>query len=194
MVTDKVIENYAIGGAIAAIFYIEPFATSDVDVFIPMPVSAGNLLSLSPIYEYLASLGYLPNKEHSESIDIENWPVQFLPAFDELINESLQNAKTFDVDGVRVKVMPPEHLVVIMLRTGRAKDLARVEMFIEQEKVDIILQNLANQFELEKLFKVKEEARKKRADLPIVEKLKIVERLRDAQRLIKNAKEISKKN
>jgi hypothetical protein len=40
------------------------------------------------------------------------------------------------------------------------------------------------------LFSAKEEARKKRADLPIAEKLKIVERLRDASRLIKNAKEI----
>jgi hypothetical protein len=38
-----------------------------------------------------------------------------------------------------------------MLRTGRAKDFARVEMFIEQEKVDIILlKELISRFSLEK--------------------------------------------
>ncbi len=150
MVANEIIDDYAIGDAIGAIFYVEPFATFDVDVFIPMAVSSNDLLSLSPIYEYLAALGYLPNKEHSESIDIENWPVQFLPAYDELINGGLQKARTFDVDGVPVRVMPPEYLVAIMLRTGRAKDFARVEMFIQQEKVDtILLEELIVRFNLE---------------------------------------------
>ena len=33
MVRDGAIPNYAIGGAIGAVFYVEPFATQDVDVF-----------------------------------------------------------------------------------------------------------------------------------------------------------------
>jgi len=34
MVHDGEVQNYAIGGAIAAVFYVEPFATQDIDVFV----------------------------------------------------------------------------------------------------------------------------------------------------------------
>lgn len=36
MSCDGAIPNYAIGGAIAAVFYVEPFATQDIDVFVLM--------------------------------------------------------------------------------------------------------------------------------------------------------------
>jgi hypothetical protein len=40
MQADGVIENFAIGGGIAAIYYLEPYNTDDVDVFIsPVVVS-----------------------------------------------------------------------------------------------------------------------------------------------------------
>ena len=34
MLADGVIDQYAIGGAVAATFYLEPAATIDVDVFV----------------------------------------------------------------------------------------------------------------------------------------------------------------
>ena len=37
MVADGIIENYAVGGAIAAVFYVEAFSTEDLDVFVPAP-------------------------------------------------------------------------------------------------------------------------------------------------------------
>ena len=37
MVADGVIENYAVAGAIGAIFYVEPFSTEDLDVFVMTP-------------------------------------------------------------------------------------------------------------------------------------------------------------
>jgi hypothetical protein len=54
-------------------------------------------------------------------------------------------------------------------------------------------QDLAGGKSLEQIFESKKAARKRRADLPIEEKLKIVERLRDASRLIKKAKAIPSK-
>lgn len=36
MLRDGAIPNYAIGGAIGAVFYVEPFATQDVGVFVLM--------------------------------------------------------------------------------------------------------------------------------------------------------------
>ena len=34
MMADSIIENYALGGATAVIFYTEPIATEDVDIFV----------------------------------------------------------------------------------------------------------------------------------------------------------------
>ena len=52
------IGRYAIGGAVAATRYIEPIQTFDLDVFVMFPSSQSMLISLSPIYEYLKTLGY----------------------------------------------------------------------------------------------------------------------------------------
>ena len=43
MVADKVIADYAIGGAIGAIAYLEPFLTQDVDVFISFSSTSAGL-------------------------------------------------------------------------------------------------------------------------------------------------------
>ena len=39
MEADGVIRSYAVGGAIGAIFWIEPFTTKDVDVFVHLTTS-----------------------------------------------------------------------------------------------------------------------------------------------------------
>ena len=43
---DRIIENYAAGGAVAAMFYLEPSSTMDVDVFVTLkPYRENNLKS-----------------------------------------------------------------------------------------------------------------------------------------------------
>ena len=74
MVKAGVIEQYAIGGAVAAIFYIEPINTNDLDIFFRFKEPSARLDILAPLYEYLSDLGY---KGQGDSIDIEGWPVQF---------------------------------------------------------------------------------------------------------------------
>jgi hypothetical protein len=49
MEADGVIDRYAIGGAVAATFYLEPVATLDVDVFIAFRSEPGQLLA-NPSY------------------------------------------------------------------------------------------------------------------------------------------------
>jgi hypothetical protein len=63
MEDEGVIGKYAIGGAIAAFFYLEPAATFDVDIFIPLEAPAADLISLSSIYEYLRAKGYREKNE-----------------------------------------------------------------------------------------------------------------------------------
>ena len=66
-------KKYAIGGGIASLFYIEPIATFDLDIFVILPESEEVLLSLSPLYDWLIEKKYKLVKEH---IIIEGIPVQ----------------------------------------------------------------------------------------------------------------------
>jgi hypothetical protein len=141
MVRDGAFENYAVAGAIGAMFYVEPFSTQDIDVFVITPDSESRLVIELPGWEWLKSHGY--NEISKEGIVIEGWPVQFMAATDLLEREAYLNAEEIDYEEVPVRVVLAEHLVAIMLRVGRLKDLARVDMFLSQHAVDIdTLENL----------------------------------------------------
>lgn len=116
-----------------AAFYLEPVATLDVDVFVlfePAPV----ILALTPIYEACAKLGY---RAEGEAIEIEGWPVQFLPAGEPLLAEAVREAVVRESEELRTRVMTAEHLMAIALQTGRAKDHARLVMFVEAGVADM---------------------------------------------------------
>jgi hypothetical protein len=136
MQADGVISHYAIGGAVAATFYLEPAATLDVDVFVILPYAGGPPVSLSPIYEYLKVRGGIEDNEH---IVLGDWPVQFLVPNNDLEREAVAGSVPVDVEGVRTWVMLPEHLVAIALSTGRAKDYVRVLQFIQDKAVDQVM-------------------------------------------------------
>lgn len=133
MVADGAIENYAVAGAIGAMFYVEPFSTEDLDVFVLTPED--RLVIELPGWDYLRARGYIEIRK--EGIVVEGWPVQFMPVNNPLEREAYLNAQQLDYDGTSVRVALPEHLVAIMLMVGRHKDLARVEMFLTQQEVDI---------------------------------------------------------
>jgi hypothetical protein len=133
MQADGVIGKYAIGGAVGATFYLEPSATLDIDIFISLEKLRGSsLVSIAPIYDYLKARGCTVDKEH---VVIEGWPVQFLSAADALDEEALEQAVETDVEGIKTRVMTAEHLVAVALRTGRAKDYARIIQFIDSGNI-----------------------------------------------------------
>jgi hypothetical protein len=133
MVADGAIENYAVAGAIGAMFYVEPFSTEDIDAFVLTPED--RLVIELPGWEDLKARGYTEIRK--EGIVVEGWPVQFMPVKNALEREAYLNAQQLVFEGVSVRVVLPEHLVAIMLNVGRRKDLARIEMFLEQKEVDI---------------------------------------------------------
>jgi hypothetical protein len=70
---------------------------------------------------------------------VEGWPVQFLPAASELEQKSLAETieKPIDADGsVYAKFLSAEHVVAAAFSLGRLKDLARIEMFLDQAELD----------------------------------------------------------
>ena len=130
---DGVFGAYAIGGAVGAAFYLEPVATLDVDIFVLFEPTAV-VVSLSPIYEACARLGY---EAAGDAIQIQGWPVQFLPANLPLVAEAVTQAAVRESDGLTTRVMTAEHLMAIALQTGRAKDYARLVMFVESGVADM---------------------------------------------------------
>lgn len=134
MEADRVIERYAIGGAVGATFYLEPVATLDVDIFVAFRVEPGTLIvTPKPIVDYLAARGCSMKGEY---VMIAGWPVQFLPPTSSLVEEALAQASEIDVEGVRARVFTAEYLAAIALETGRAKDKARVLQFVEEGALD----------------------------------------------------------
>lgn len=129
---DGIVSRYAIGGAMAAMFYVEAVTTYDLDVFVVISGSSP-ILSLAPIYDRLRGMGYSPE---AECIVIEGTPVQFLPAYNKLIDEALDQANELMYEDIPTRVMKVEHLIAICLQTGRAKDRERVLLFRGQGKIN----------------------------------------------------------
>lgn len=145
MESEGIIERYAIAGAVASYNYIEPAVTEDLDLLVSLAPDSrddpkSGLITLRPITSYLASKGYTDFRK--EGIDVEGWPVQFLPVASELDVEALIQAEPVDISiegigSVSSRILRPEHLVAIALRVGRPKDLIRITQFLDAGAVDL---------------------------------------------------------
>jgi len=134
MQAEGVIKNFAIGGGIATIYYLEAYSTDDIDVFIsPVVVGEGGLISFGHIYRYLEKLGYPPEREY---IRIDDWLVQFVPASESVQEEAVASARTVKFGGTNTFVFSAEHLAAELLRSGRRKDNERVAALLESEQMD----------------------------------------------------------
>jgi len=127
-----VIQSYALFGATAQMRYTEPVATLDADVLVRLP-DPERLDVLSGIYAFCARKGYSAD---GEAIRVGGWPTQFVPVFSDLTQEAVDRAETADFDGVALRVVRADHLAVIALSVGRAKDLARILALLESGSVD----------------------------------------------------------
>ncbi len=132
---EGLIKDYAIGGAIGVLRWAEPFFTRDLEIFIiPLKeTKEKELINLSPIYEHLKKRGYHWKEEW---IVIEGIPVDFIPV-DALEKEAVENAKETEYEGVKTKVITPEYLIALFLKTGRDKDVRKIEMLLEQAEIDM---------------------------------------------------------
>jgi len=125
------IEDWALGGALAAIYYVEPFTTYDADIFF-IPKNKDLTAGVPAIYSQLQSNGWQVEREH---LLLRRFPVQFLAAGG-LTEEAVREAERIDFEGVPAKIFRAEHIVAIAAGLGRAKDKARIEMLLQQAQVD----------------------------------------------------------
>lgn len=107
--------------------------TDDIDVFVNYSIEPPSLQELNPIYSFLAEKVH-PKKEY---VVIHDWDVQFLLAVQgSLPDEALLHSNIFDFGGVEIRVIIPEYLVAIMLKTSRGKDFIRAKKFVDESLVD----------------------------------------------------------
>jgi hypothetical protein len=152
LVEKKIIDKYAIGGSIAALFYIEPTVTYDLDIMVLLSGAKNELAPLYDIYEWARANNYEFQKEH---IIIEGIPVQILPAFNDLITEAIVNSIPQKYNDIMVNVIGPEYLVAIMLNTYRPIDRERMIRFFKEFELDFnILNKILKKFNLEEKMKV----------------------------------------
>jgi len=127
-----VIVDYAIGGGMGAVYYIEPFLTYDLDVFIRTKDESG-MQPLAALYSHLKAKGHRPEQEQ---VIIAGVPVQFLPVYNVLLDEAVKKARLVNYQGTKTRIMTIEHLLAIMLQTGRAKDRERFLKALDEAKID----------------------------------------------------------
>ena len=149
LVSAGLIEDYALGGALAAIYYVEPFTTYDADIiFITKDKTLG--AGIPAIYEHLQSKGWRIEREH---LLIKDFPAQFLAASG-LTEEAVRNAKRIEYEGVPAKVFRPEYIIAIAASVGRYKDFARIEQMLDQVKIDkLLLDDILRRYNLKLLNK-----------------------------------------
>ena len=128
-----IIADYAIGGGMAAMFYMEPVLTYDLDIFCVLAGEGKGLNILAPIYKWAEQAGYKTFKEH---LLIEGLPVQFIPVYNDLIREAVEKAVLKKIGPAKARVVAPEYLVAIMLQTSRKKDAVNVVKMLEETKLD----------------------------------------------------------
>lgn len=131
---EGVFRRYAIGGAVAVLFYAEPVLTYDLDVFVLLASEGSSgLVDLSPIYRRLAELGHHPDRE---AVIVAGVPVQVIPAYNALVEEAVASANEVRFGDAPTRVVGYEHLLAIMAQTGRPKDRERLASLLEQRPPD----------------------------------------------------------
>lgn len=146
-----ILNDYAIGGAVATLYYTEPFDTYDIDIFFT-PLEKEKIILLTPLYDFLLKKkGY---KTYKEYIMIGDTPIQFLPATSSLEKEAVENAKKVEYEkDIVLKILKPEYLIAIFLSVFRDKDKFKIMKLIEQAKIDKkLLQDILKRYNLKEKF------------------------------------------
>ena len=101
----------------------------------------------------LRARGY--EEKENECVLVEGVRVQFLPAYNSLVEEALNQAREIVYEDVPARVLRSEHLIAICLQTGRSKDRDRVRILREQAQLDMnFLADILRRHQLEEEWKL----------------------------------------
>jgi hypothetical protein len=133
------IGDHAIGGAMAFVYWAEPFETKDLDVFAILPASPAGLLDLRPIWNHLVAHGGTPD---GQFVRVGRLLLDFVPASDALDEEAIAEAVPVRIGAETSRVFTPEHAVAIALRTWRGKDREHIDRLLRTGRQPLDLARL----------------------------------------------------
>ena len=146
LVETGIITRYAIAGGMGQFYYIEPSVTYDLDVIVNLAFEKNKLNPLEDVYRWAKENNYKSIEEH---IIIEGIPVRFLPAYNDLVTEALNNAVEIELYKIKTFIFKPEYLMAIMLQTNRPKDRERLIKFFEEADFSLeVFNNILERFSL----------------------------------------------
>jgi len=138
----RVIKDYAIGGAHAVAYYLEPVKTLDLDVFV-LAESDGDFYTFRT---YIRKAGFRMRGTH---VIIDNTPIHFLPgSLHPFINEAVRRAKRIRIRSIPTKVLTVEYLIVSLLMAFRLKDKMVIPVLIgltDMEKLRGIIKRFGDE-------------------------------------------------
>lgn len=132
------VRDFMIFGSVAAMAHTRPFYTRDVDI----AVSVVTDIEYLTLFSRLATMG----RVEGHAIIINDSAVELFPSdISPIIHDALDHALRKRVDGIMVKVAPPEHLLLEALRVNRTQDKGRVFMLdevVDREKLRVLFGRL----------------------------------------------------
>jgi len=138
----KIIKDYAIGGAHAVAYYLEPVKTLDLDIFVLIESEK----DFNIFRTYIKKAGLKIRGTH---VIIDDIPIHFLPgSLHPFINEAIRKAKKIRVRNIPVKVLTVEYLIVSLLMAFRLKDRMVVPDLLELANMGMlnkIIERFANE-------------------------------------------------
>jgi hypothetical protein len=125
LVEKGIIQDYAIGGGYAVIYYDVPFYTDDIDALVVLRSED----DFHALYEHYRRSG---NEIENVFIHIKGMSVQFWPSYTSpLFKRAIEEANKVEIDGTPSKIVKVEHLIVLLLDAYRLKDKIRVKELIK---------------------------------------------------------------
>jgi hypothetical protein len=79
--------------------YTEAVSTMSAEILVGLP-ERPDLNFLKPIYNYCLARGY---HAEGEAARVDNWPVQFIPAFSPITEEAMREAEVAEIEGVPLR-------------------------------------------------------------------------------------------
>jgi hypothetical protein len=134
------LRDYALFGAVATFAYMEPTVTRDVDVLVLVDADE----EFWSVYRRVRGIG---EGVVQDAILLDGTPVQLFPTtLGSLHRDAVLQGKRVRIGPVRTKVVPVEHLVLLLLQAYRPKDRIRVVELLPVAN-EPVLQDLFQRFD-----------------------------------------------
>ena len=135
-------------GSVAAMAHTRPFYTKDIDI----GVAVDSDQEYWALFQRLTEFGTVDG----HSVVIHDTPVEVFPVdISPIIQDALDHAGRKRVEGIVVKVAPPEHLLLEALRANRNQDKGRVFLLddvIDKQSLRALLERLDDDGELKRRY------------------------------------------